>query len=366
MAYKKVKIYFASGTGNSYRVAVWFQEECVKRNIEAEVIPINLANPKYEIDPSPDCLVVLAYPTHGLLPPWSMIKFIFKMPVKKGTRSFCTPTRGAFYLGPLLVPGIAGIASMLPTIVLPFKGYKPVGSVSFDMPANMTMIHNRFSDRHLAKILNGAKRKADRYFGDILDGESVWLTLNNLWEYVWGILFLYYHTLFPIVYLLIGRFFMGKTNFASDRCIGCGVCAKTCPNNAIAMVGERNPRPMWMYNCEECMRCFNYCKQRAVNFSFAWAYFLVWISYFPGSMFILKTIESYFPQGTSIHHWYLTQIVDALYIYPLYIFVYYLFFLVLKIKPVNRFFTYTGVSVFFRRYNEPSTELADLTSKKEN
>jgi hypothetical protein len=89
-----------------------------------------------------------------------MIKFIFKMPFKRGTHAFCMPTRGALYIGRLFIPGIAGAASILPAIVLPFKGYNFRGSLSFDMPANLTAIHNRLRDWSINRIISDKKGTA--------------------------------------------------------------------------------------------------------------------------------------------------------------------------------------------------------------
>lgn len=365
MGYKKAKIYFLSGTGNSYRVAVWLHEACSSRNIASEVIPIDLANPKEEIESSPDNIIVLAYPTHGFLPPWSAIKFIFKMPHKRGAHIFCMPTRGSFYLGPLLVPGIAGIASMLPAIVLPFKGYNVRGTLSFDMPANMISIHSRLSDKNVKRIKISAKRKAHKYFERLLSGKSIWFTLNNFWEYFWGLLLLVFFPFFPIAYLLIGRFFMGKMMFANNNCIGCGLCIKSCPNGAVVMKGKENLRPYWRYNCEDCLRCMNYCQQRAVEAGHSWAVILCFIGTFSLSMYLFRFVANYFPQIDYIKNWWTLEIVNCIYLYPAYIIAYFIFFNLIRIKPINMLFTYTTFTHLFRRYHEPETSLKDLLNKKQ-
>ena len=183
MGYKGAKIYFLSGTGNSYRTALWLHEACAANGIDSEIIPIDQAKPKEEIEASPEYLIVLSYPTHGFLPPWSAVKFIFKMPFKRRAHFFCMPTRGCIRFGPVIIPGIAALASMLPTFILPFKGYNIRGSLSFDMPANMISLHSRLSDKNIDLIKVSAKRKAEKYFPRLLSGKSIWFTLNNLWEY---------------------------------------------------------------------------------------------------------------------------------------------------------------------------------------
>ena len=84
-ALERAAIYFASGTGNSFLVAKWFQEACRARGIEADLAPANLAEVDEAILSSPGQLVALAFPTHGLLPPWSMIRFLFRLPRRPGS-----------------------------------------------------------------------------------------------------------------------------------------------------------------------------------------------------------------------------------------------------------------------------------------
>ena len=363
MIYKKAQIYFASGTGNSYRVAAWMHEACAGRNIQSKIIPIDSAKPKEEIEPSSENLVVLAYPTHGLLPPWSMIKFIFKMPFKRGTHAFCMPTRGALYIGRLFIPGIAGLASILPAVVLPFKGYNFRGSLSFDMPANLTAVHNRLRDWSISRIISNSKRKGSKYIERLLSGKTVFFTWNNLWEYFWGILFLYYFPLFPIAYLLLGKFFVGRMLFANNDCIGCGLCAKSCPNNAIIMKGKEKPRPYWKYNCEACYRCLNYCQQKAVEAGIAWAVLLyfIWALGIPVGYYFLKYVSIYYPEISRFNNWWTIQLIDAIYVYPAYSLAYYIFYNLLRIRWINNLFTYTSFSRYWRRYHEPETSINDLT-----
>ncbi len=365
MGYKKASIYFLSGTGNSYRVAIWLQQECLRRNIPSAVIPINLADPKTEIEAASDQLVVLAYPTHGLLPPWSAIKFLFKLPFRRRTHFFCIPTRGIVRIGRFIIPGIAGVASMLPSFLLPLKGYHVRGSLSLDMPANMTSVMPSLRQKDIARIIADSKRRAGRYYTRLLAGKSIWFTRNNLWEYTWGTLLLVFFPLFPILYLLLGRFFMGKMMFANSDCIGCGKCARACPNNAILMKGKNNPKPYWKYNCEDCLRCMNYCEYRAVEAGHSWAVILYFIGTFSLSAYIFQFIAQYFPQIDYLKNFYTLEIVNAVYYYPAYFIAYLIFFEMIRWKPLNALFTWTTLTHFFKRYHEPETKLEDLLQKSE-
>lgn len=365
--YKQATIYFSSGTGNSFRVAKWFYDTCSKRGIRTELVPVNLAQPSKEISASSEQLVALAFPTHGLLPPWSVIKFLFRMPRKKKAHFLNIPTRGSFFLWPLLVPGAAGPASFLPALILLFKGYRARGAVSFDMPVNMTFIHPTVTPKHAARIVARAKRKSERYFGRFFRKNSLWLTRNNLYEIIWSIPLLYFIPLFPILYLIIGKFFMGKILFVNNNCTGCGTCAKSCPAGALIMKGSKNDetkRPYWRYNCEACLRCLNFCAQRAVVAGHTWGALLWYIAIlvaYGGAVF--TWVAGVLPWLESLRNWWTLELFNALFYYPAFIVAYFLFFQLLRLKPINKFFTFTSLVRFFGQYREPDTSLKNLTDK---
>jgi ferredoxin len=239
--YRRSKVYFASGTGNSYVVASWFRAACESRGIPAVLEPVTRADPTWDIAPSSGTLVALAFPTHGGLPPWSVIKFLLRIPRRRGTAFICLPTRGSFFVGPVLVPGAAVLASFLPPLLLLLKGFRPVGAASFDMPVNITSVHPAVTSRHADRIVSRARSKFERLIAGFFRSGSLWLTLNNLYEAAWSSAILFFIPLFPVLYLVLGRFFMGKTMFANVRCTGCGICSASCPAGALVLRGEGPP-----------------------------------------------------------------------------------------------------------------------------
>lgn len=364
MNYKKAIIYFSSGTGNSFRVARWLFQASVDRGISSSLCPVNQALPQTEITASREQLVGMAFPTHGLLPPWSTIKFIFKMPRKKGAHFLCLPTRGSFFIGPVLVPGAAGAASFLPALILFFKGYRPRGAVSFDMPANMTFIHPKLTVRHAERVISRAERKFERNIDLFFRTGWRWLTPNNLYEIIWSAAVLLYIPLFLPLYLLLGRFYMGKIMYANRRCTGCGTCVRSCPAGALILKGTKVQRPYWRYNCEACLRCLNACPQRAVSASLSWGVLLWFVGIavaFGGTLF--SWAGGIYPPLESFRNWWTLELLNSLFYYPAFLAAYFVFYHMTRFKPLSDFFYYLSPDRFFIQYLAPGITLAEMRKK---
>jgi len=358
-------VYFASGTGNSFLVAAWFRDACEARGLPASLVPVTRADPQCDITPSAGELVALAFPTHGGLPPWSVIKFLLRMPRRRGASFLTLPTRGSFFVGPVLVPGAAVLASFLPAAILLFKGFRPVGAASFDMPVNVTSVHPTVTGRHAGRIAARAKRKFDRLAERFFRSGSLWLTRNNLYEAVWSFAVLYFIPLFPLLYLVVGRFFMGKILFAMERCTGCGTCAASCPAGALVMKGKGRPRPFWRYNCEHCLRCLNFCPRRAVGASLPWAGFLWWLgtAAAAGAAVFVRLAELV-PGLAPVRGYWTVELANSVVYYPVFIAAYLVFYDLTKWRPLNSLLSRTSPSFFLRQYRAPGVSLDDLTGDR--
>jgi ferredoxin len=49
---------------------------------------------------------------------------------------------------------------------------------------------------------------------------------------------------------------------ATDKCTGCGICEKLCPAGNITCVDKK---VTWGNNCTQCLACFNWCPQTAIE-----------------------------------------------------------------------------------------------------
>lgn len=353
--YKKLSLFYFTGTGNSYRVAGWMAEEAFKHNLPCDVIPIDDAHPGEEIQ-GEDCLVGLVGPTHGFTAPWWMIRFALRLPVGKGAGAFTLLNRAGMKFGKLFIPGLEGSAAYLLAFLLWIKGYHVRGVTGMDMPSNWTVLHPSLPKENIHAIIDRAKINSVEYIQSILDGKVV---LRGILPLILGIL------LVPIsfLYLVMGRFFLSKLFYATVKCNGCGACARSCPVNAIRMkklMGKTEVRPYWTFVCESCGRCFNFCPSGAVEASYPLGALFVYLANIPLAAWALDGLARWVTGVAGLKGTFVEWIIA----YPWKLFAifaaYALFSLILKIPIFNRWITVLTPTHYYPRYHEPGTRLSDL------
>ncbi len=355
-----VALRYLSGTGNTLRVACWMADEAVHRGLEAEAVSI-LAPPESSATVLPvdqgaaGSLLGLLMPAHGFTAPWPMIRFALGLPRGGGRAAFVCVTRAGSKVGKRLLPGMEGTALYLIAAILAAKGYRVRGVTSIDMPSNWTVAHPGFCAETVDDLIAHAEPVARRFLGTLLDGGT--------WFGGWLCLFLGL-LLLPVSfgYLLSGRLFLGKLFFASDRCAGCGHCARDCPFGAIRMQGPGRPRPFWTFRCENCMRCMAYCPTGAVEAGHSWGVLLGFLLSAPAAAAVLGWV---FGAGTlpepltsTLGGWALTY----LYFVAAVLTAYLAFWWLLRVPAVNALFTFTTFTHWYRRYHEPRTRVEELTA----
>ena len=180
------------------------------------------------------------------------------------------------------------------------------------MPSNWFSLHPIQSRKSHEAIIERAERKADGFIEKILTNKKVWVSINNLYEIIWGTLL----SVISVAYLFIGRFFLAKLFFANNNCDGCGLCARSCSVKAIKMWGQKHPKPFWKYNCESCMRCAAFCPRNAIEAGHSWGVVLYFVSAVPISAYIFSWFDVYISgSGNLKEHW-IGDIFDLIYYYP--------------------------------------------------
>jgi Pyruvate/2-oxoacid:ferredoxin oxidoreductase delta subunit len=164
-------------------------------------------------------------------------------------------------------------------------------------------------------------------------------------------------------YLLMGRFLLAKLFFASRRCNGCGLCARSCAHGGVRMRGTP-PRPYWTFDCESCMRCMGYCPRQAVEAGHSLAVLLIWLLTLP-----------VVPAAMALAARHVPAVARALAVRPvawavgwawsmlvLWV-VYGLVWRLARWPAFNALLTWTTFTHLYRRYHEPDTRLRQVVGK---
>lgn len=251
---RKTRIFYFSGTGNAKRIAQWFSEFAVKKEIDCEIYDIV----NYDLNKSSEWLdnatIIIISPIHGFNFPEITLNFIRRFP-KGNNYVVLMNTRAGMKIGSYVTPGITGIAFILSSLMLKNKGYKIVGQIPFDMPSNWISIHPALNENTVKFLHKKNYHRVEKHFNRIFSGKSDFLSNRDLIQDI---------LISPVssAYYLAGRFAFAKSFYASFRCDHCGLCVKQCPVEAIKTIIDR---PYWTFKCESCMKCMNSCPKKAIE-----------------------------------------------------------------------------------------------------
>jgi ferredoxin len=348
MIHTDAVIYFYSGTGNSFRVAEWMAETIRQAGNTVRIIPFNHAHPAGEI--SQNTILGITTPTHGFTTPWSLIKFALQFPKGTGQRLVIAATRAGVRMFHFTIPGMMGTAAYLLALIFSIKGYRVVGVRGLDMPSNWLALHSGLKPQDVEIISNETEIITKQWMQEILAGKT---SLHGWLELILGII------LFPgsLAYLLMGRLFLSKLFFTNENCNGCGQCARFCPVQAIQI---KNGRPYWTFSCESCMRCMGYCPTRAIEASHPLAVLVFWIFFLPATTWGLDQIIQSVSRMTVMDRTWLTVPVTYGFNILIIAVLYEVFQWFARNRILNKLFSMTTLTHYYRRYHQPAVNLERL------
>ena len=153
--------------------------------------------------------------------------------------------------------GYSGISGILAHSLMRKKGLRYMGCADLTMPRNY-IANDHYPELEKAEIERRIRTSAERLEavaaaigrGERLKSRHVWLfelLITLPFNPVWC------------------RFWQGVSDFhATDRCVGCGKCARLCPLNAIEI---EKGKPVWHgKSCSHCMSCIQNCPTRAIEY----------------------------------------------------------------------------------------------------
>jgi len=335
-------IYYISGTGNTRLSSQWIAEEAGKRGLKTVVQQIdrleNIVMPAADEKP----LIGFAFPTHGFNAAPIMLKFIAGFPSHLCREIFLLNTRGCLKLYKIFVPGLSGLALILPAFMLWLKGYKCIGFRQMDMPSNWIPLHPGLRKKVIESIITKGEPFVRNYANKILNGRKVW---RGLYSLPVDLLV----SPVAVAYYIGGRFFLSKTFIANNKCNNCGICIKECPTSSIRLI---NNRPYWKLTCESCMRCLNHCPQRTIEAAHGMATgFLIIMSTLNASLFIFL-IETLNIEPEAWWWKILSQLIGIAVMVTIAAILYLLMHYAMGFKPVNYIVRFTSLTTlpFWRRY----------------
>ncbi|MGD0090544.1 MAG: EFR1 family ferrodoxin [Planctomycetota bacterium] len=356
MRYQTVTAYFLSGTGNAYRVATWWGEAAAGRAVAACIKPLALAKPEEEVGVGPEHLLALVLPAHGFTAPWTMIRFVLRLPQGKGTHASVMVTRAGTKFGPLFAPGMEGTAGWLLALILFCKGYSVRGVRGVDMPFNWMFAYWGMREDNARAIINRNRPRVMKSMEQILDGKR---SLGGFFSLLLGLVLVQV----SLVYLVFARFALAKVFFASNRCNGCGECARNCPVQALRMEGAARPRPYWTFGCESCMRCMGFCPQQAIEASQPLIVLMYYFSV-PCGAVLLAWLTAQLPALKGLGSWPAILVLAVPYSFLVYWLTHRVVSWLIRIPVLNVLLTCTTLTHWYRRYREPDVAAGELKCGK--
>ena len=152
--YDKLIIYYFSGTGNAKNAARWIIQAAKQEGIETQIVNIDRFESIEKPVTTEKTLIGFCSPTHGFNLPPIMLKFIWQFPKIKYVDAFILNTRAGMKLHKIFLPGLSGLAQILPTILLWLKGYRIVGMQPLDLPSNWIYFHPGLREKVVESIYN--------------------------------------------------------------------------------------------------------------------------------------------------------------------------------------------------------------------
>lgn len=256
--YRKLVIFFMTGTGNSFKVATWGAEAATETGLDSDLHQVKAG--EYANPLEPHSLGVFTFPTHGFTAPWLMMKYVWSLPWGTKTHAFILPSRAGIRVKGVFIPGLEGTAGYLIALLLWLRGFTVRGVMGVDMPSNWTAVHWGMNEANASIINRMAESKVKRAVQIVVEGNK---HFTGIIQFMLGLLLVK----ISFMYLILARLILAKLFFASEKCNSCALCQSICPKKAIKMGGGEQKRPYWTYACDSCMACMNFCPRQAIEIS---------------------------------------------------------------------------------------------------
>jgi len=350
--YDNLVMVYYSGTGNSKRVSEWIADEAQFNGMKTHIASYHQFDPMTIADLKGKTLIGFFSATHGFNMPHSMLRFLFRFNLLKGSDVFIGNTRAGLKLWKLFLPGLSGIAMYFPALILFLKGYKIKGMYPVDLPSNWISLHPGVRKKVADSMVKHYEKLTRNFASRILSGNRVFMKSFILLPL--DIL------VAPIAlgYYFIGRYILAKTFIANYHCNNCGVCIEQCPTKSIIL---HENRPYWKFTCESCMKCMNYCPERAIETAHSMVFLLLLALIVVVNPFLSVKVTDFVSKwlghsrmAYEALYFILQWSIALILFYVGYKLLHYL----MRFPLINKIITYSSLTTwkFWRRYRIPKSE----------
>jgi ferredoxin len=235
-----IAIHVFSGTGNTLLATRGMAEVFESAGIAVE---FHRMPEEPWTTPPAGYAILFAFPVYEQSAPLFIQNYIAEIPVLE------TPTKT------YVLTTMAGFSGFVKTPVgrlLEKRGFVSTGIREIVMPSNF-ILHSA-SEKNKT-ILKRGLREAAEFAENIIAGNAEWQRPSMLNA-----------TAYPPVKLCAKIFSKIFSKFkATDKCVGCGLCAELCPVGNIEMADDG---PRWNGKCALCLRCVSFCPENAIRSKF--------------------------------------------------------------------------------------------------
>ena len=152
--------------------------------------------------------------------------------------------------------GYCGISGQLAKHIFLKKKMNYRGHAEFKMPRNYVAndAYPMLERDEIEKRILDSKEKINTVVSDIKAGNKLKARHIFLFETIITV---------PFNPVWCKYKLRAKDFYSTDKCVGCGKCAKLCPLNNISI---EDKKPVWHDNCTHCMACIGNCPTDAIEY----------------------------------------------------------------------------------------------------
>lgn len=236
----KTDIFYFTGTGNSLACA----RSLSKKIGKTRLISIKDIIKNKKITSAAD-RVIFVFPVYSFGYPVIVGRLIEKIVLGKKAKAYAFVTYGGM------------LARALPLFRKKCEknGITLSGGFSAKMPGNYQIMSKVSPVQKQKALIQAAKDPIDKASKIIINGDVFGFDTNLG---LLGALFSKMHHQFEShIHDQDSKF------WTTDSCNNCGICAKICPVENIAL---KNKKPVWKHKCEQCLACMHWCPAQAVQY----------------------------------------------------------------------------------------------------